>query len=114
MTDVRPHSLRWRLVRRLVVLQAAMLVLLVLFVVVALWGAGFLLSLESEDDTIDALRDAIFRDADGEIVVRDTPAVAKQREEFSQFLVRDQRPGRTFCFTRRGAWGICKNWRRPR
>ena len=46
MTDVRPHSLRWRLVRRLVVLQAAMLVLLVLFVVVALWGAGFLLSLE--------------------------------------------------------------------
>jgi signal transduction histidine kinase len=92
MTDVRPHSLRWRLVRRLVVLQAAMLVLLVLFVVVALWGAGFLLSLESEDDTIDALRDAIFRDADGEIVVRDTPTVAKQREESPNFwfVIRDR------------------------
>ena len=41
MTDVRPHSLRWQLVRRLAVVQAAMLALFVLFVVAALWGAGF-------------------------------------------------------------------------
>ena len=42
-----------------------MLALLVLFVVAALWGAGFLISLEPEDDTIDALREAIVRDANG-------------------------------------------------
>ena len=59
MTKVQPHSLRWRLVCRLVGLQAAMLALLVLVVIAALWGAGHLISLESEDDTIDALHDAV-------------------------------------------------------
>jgi hypothetical protein len=45
MTKVQPHSLRWRLVCRLVGLQAAMLALLVLVVIAALWGAGHLISL---------------------------------------------------------------------
>jgi hypothetical protein len=30
-------------------------------------------SLESEDDTIDALRDAVVRESNGDIAVRDTP-----------------------------------------
>lgn len=92
MTDVQPHSLRWRLVRRLVGLQAAMLALLVLFAVAALWGGGFLNSLESEDDTIDALRGAISRDANGKIVVRDTPALASRRAESGNFwfVLRDR------------------------
>ncbi len=92
MTDARPHSLRWRLVRRLVVLQAAMLTLFVLFVVAALWGGGFLVSLEPEDETIDALRNAIVRDANGDIAVRDTPALARRRERIPDFwfTVRDR------------------------
>jgi signal transduction histidine kinase len=92
MTDAQPHSLRWRLVSRLVVLQAAMLAVLVLFVVGALWAGGFLTSLESEDDTIDALRTAIARDANGGIVVRDTPALAKRRDVAPDlwFVIRDR------------------------
>jgi signal transduction histidine kinase len=92
MTDAQPHSLRWRLVSRLVVLQAAMLAVLVLFVVGALWAGGFLTSLESEDDTIDALRTAIARDANGGIVVRDAPALAKRRDVAPDlwFVIRDR------------------------
>jgi signal transduction histidine kinase len=92
MTDTRPHSLRWRLVRRLVALQAAMLALFVLVVVAALWSGGFLVSLEPEDETIDALRNAIVRDANGDIAVSDTPALARRREKIPDFwfTVRDR------------------------
>ena len=69
-----------------------MLVLLVLFVVAALWGAGFLTSLESEDDTIDALREAIVRDATGTSPCADTPALARWREQSPNFwfVIRDR------------------------
>lgn len=92
MTNVQQHSLRWRLVRRLVGLQAAMLALLVLVVIAALWGAGHLIALESEDDTIDALQGAITRDGNGDISVRDTPTLARRRAQAPNFwfLVRDR------------------------
>ena len=118
MTQAQPLSLRWHLVRRLVVLQATMLALLVLFIVAALWGTGFLISLEPEDDTIDALREAIARDATGGYLVRETPAIAQMARAISQFLVRDPGPGRTFGFAGQGAARICRHrrrarWRRP-
>ncbi len=111
MTDARPHSLRWRLVRRLVVLQAAMLALFVLIVVAALWSGGFLVSLEPEDETIDALRNAIVRDANGNIAVRDTPFLARRRERIPDFwfTVRDREGA--FRFSRPGAGGVCQNRR---
>jgi signal transduction histidine kinase len=92
MTCVEPPSLRWQLVFRLAWLQAAMLALLVLVVLAALWGTGHLISLESEDDTIDALRDAIVRDASGNLAVRDTPVLARRREQAPNFwfAVRDR------------------------
>jgi signal transduction histidine kinase len=92
MTRAQPVSLRWHLVRRLVVLQATMLVLLVLFIVAALWGAGFLTSLEPEDDTIDALHEAISRDATGGLLFAQTPAIAKWREQYPNvwFVIRDR------------------------
>jgi signal transduction histidine kinase len=88
----QPVSLRWHLVRRLVALQATTLVLLVLFIAAALWGTGFLISLEPEDDTIETLREAVARDAIGEILVAETPAVAKWREQSPNawFVVRDR------------------------
>ena len=97
MTTVQPQSLRWRLVCRLVGLQAAMLALLVLVVIAALWGAGHMISLEAEDDTIDALRDAIVRESNGDISVRDTPALAQRRAQAPNlwFLIRD-REGHSF------------------
>jgi signal transduction histidine kinase len=92
MTDVRQRSLRWQLVRRLAVVQATMLALFVLFAVAGLWSAGFLNSLEPEDDTIDALREAVVRDPNGEISVRDTPALVQRRRESPNFwfVVRDR------------------------
>jgi signal transduction histidine kinase len=92
MTKTQPHSLQWRLVRRLAGLQAAMLALLVLVVIAALWGAGHLIALESEDETIDALQDAIVRDSNGDISVRDTSTLAKRRAQAPNFwfMVRDR------------------------
>lgn len=58
MTVLRPRSLKWRLVGRLVVLQATMLsllVLLILLVVAALWRSG-VLSDDYEGSTLDVLR----------------------------------------------------------
>ena len=92
MTQAQPLSLRWHLVRRLVVLQATMLVMLVLLVMAALWATGFLVALEPEDDTIDALRAAISRDAGGGILVTETPAIASWREQYPNvwFVIRDR------------------------
>ncbi len=92
MTNIRTRSLRWDLVRRLVALQAVMLTLFVVLVIGALWSGGFLNSLEAEDDTIDALRDAVMRDANGGLALRDTPAMAKRRAEVPDFwfTVRDR------------------------
>lgn len=92
MTEVQAHSLRWRLVCRLAGLQAAMLALLVLVVIAVLWGTGHLISLESEDDTIEALRDAVVRESTGNISVRDTPVLAKRRAQAPNFwfLIRDR------------------------
>jgi signal transduction histidine kinase len=92
MTTRQPDSLRWRLVCRLVGLQATMLALLVLVIVAALWSAGHLTSLESEDDTIDVLRSAIVRDSNGAIAVRDTPALAKLGQQTPNFwfVIRDR------------------------
>ena len=92
MTEPQPRSLRWRLVRRLTALQATMLALFVLAVIAVLWGAGALNTLEPEDDTIDALRDAVVRDAGGGISVRETPAVSKRRDQSPNFwfVVRDR------------------------
>jgi signal transduction histidine kinase len=92
MTGARPRSLRWDLVRRLVALQAAMLILFVVLVVAALWSAGLLVSLEPEDDTIEALRDAVVRDGSGGLALRDTPALARRRAEVPDFwfMVRDR------------------------
>ena len=69
-----------------------MLALLVLVVIAALWGAGILISLEPEDDTIDALRDAVIRDEQRRHPVRDTPVLAKRRAQAPNFwfLIRDR------------------------
>ena len=69
-----------------------MLALLVLVVIAGLWSTGHLVTLESEDDTIDALREAIVRDTNGDLSVRDTPALAKRRRQAPNFwfVIRDR------------------------
>jgi len=88
----RPRSLTWRLVSRLMALQAAMLVIVLLLIVVALWGSGLLVSMEPGDEAIEVLRDAVTRDPTGHIAVRETPDVARQRALSADFwfLIRDR------------------------
>lgn len=92
MTKTNARSLRWHLIRRLVALQAAMLTAIVLLVVGGLWASGYLVSLEPDDDTIEIVRNAIHRSADGQITVQDTPALIRQRATLPDlwFVVRDR------------------------
>ncbi|QEL25442.1 HAMP domain-containing histidine kinase [Bosea sp. F3-2] len=75
----RAHSLKWRLIRRLLALQAALLSLLIVSIIAALYLGGHLLNFESEDVTIDALKNAVLRDANGGLAVRETPELIKLR-----------------------------------
>lgn len=88
----RVHSLKWRLVRRLLILQAAVLSLLVVAVIAALYGSGHLLNFESEDVTVDALKNAVFRDAGGDLTISPTPAMMRLRMTVPDlwFIVRDR------------------------
>lgn len=94
MSVLRPRSLKWRLVGRLVVLQATMLtllVLLILLVVAALWRSG-VLGDDYEGSTLDVLRAAIERDAGGGLILRPTPELASLRSEIADlwFVARDK------------------------
>jgi signal transduction histidine kinase len=94
VTVLWPRSLKWRLVGRLVVLQATMLTLLVLLVLLvgaALWLSG-VLGDDYEGSTLDVLRAAIDRDAGGGLILRPTPELANLRSEIVDlwFVVRDK------------------------
>jgi signal transduction histidine kinase len=85
-------SLRWRLVSRLSFLQAIFLTLLAVFIVAALWATGSFISLQPEDETIDAISQSIGRDANGALVLKETPALAARRSNLPGlwFVVRDR------------------------
>ncbi|SED72294.1 Signal transduction histidine kinase [Rhizobiales bacterium GAS191] len=94
MRAPRPRSLKWRLVRRLVVLQAGMLTLLILILIgvgAALWRSGVIAN-DYEGSTLDVLRDAIERDAGGGLALRPTPELAHLRTEVADlwFVIRDE------------------------
>ncbi len=94
MTLFRPRSLKWRLVCRLVTLQAiALTTLILLFMlgVAVLWRSG-VFSTEYEGSTIDAIRDSVGRDEHGALILRSTPELALLRSEVSDlwFIIRDE------------------------
>jgi signal transduction histidine kinase len=76
----RTRSLTWRLVSRLMGLQAAMLVVVLLLV-----------SVEPGDEAIEVLRAAVTRDSNGQIVLRETADIARLRERAGDFwfVIRD-------------------------
>lgn len=86
------HSLKWRLVRRLLALQAVMLSLLVVLLLGALYLGGYLLNFESEDVIVDAMRSAVERNADGGLSLRATPDLMRLRDEVPGlwFILRDR------------------------
>jgi signal transduction histidine kinase len=87
-----PYCLRSRLSWRLLSLQAAILVTLVVLVVGALCASGFVLVERDEDRLIDVVQRALSRDAMGALSLRTTPELTQLREDVPDlwFLVRDR------------------------
>ncbi|NLS01472.1 HAMP domain-containing histidine kinase [Rhizobium sp. P38BS-XIX] len=81
------RSLKWQLIRRLVVLQT----LILLFVLAIMFLKGDLFAFRSTDRTIEALQHAIQRDAGGGLELRDTTELTALRgaEPGLWFIIRD-------------------------
>ena len=91
MKAPRPRSLQWLLVRRLILLQAAMLAIFIALCAAALWIANPTLLADNEAAAT-ALKDAVDREPDGRLVVRDTQALRLFRESFPHvwYIIRDK------------------------
>jgi signal transduction histidine kinase len=74
-------TLRWRLVRRLVLLQVALLTALLLVLLGLSWWRGDATMLETEDRVLDVVHDALVRRPDGSLALRPTPALAELRAD---------------------------------
>lgn len=68
MRQRRPRSLQWVLVRRLILLQAAMLAIFIALCAAALWIANPTLMVDNEAAAA-ALKGAVDRDKDGRLAV---------------------------------------------
>jgi len=90
--SLRQPSLRWQLVWRLSSLQAAFLTVLAILIVAALWVTGSFVSLQPEDETIDAIARSITRGENGALTLSQTSALAARRAELPGlwFVVRDR------------------------
>lgn len=90
MKEMRARSLQWVLVRRLILLQAATLIIFIVLCVAALWIANPRLLIDNEA-AVAALKEAVDRDSDGKLVVHDTEELRSFREEFPNvwYIIRD-------------------------
>ncbi|MGG6897004.1 sensor histidine kinase [Rhizobium sp. BR 315] len=87
MKKATGRSLKWQLIRRLLILQS-----LILFLVLGImFFRGDLFAFRSMDRTIEALRYAVQRDASGALQLRDTPELMALRsaEPALWFVIRD-------------------------
>ncbi|WP_448043652.1 sensor histidine kinase [Bradyrhizobium liaoningense] len=87
-----PYCLRSRLSWRLLWLQAALLVALVVVVIGALCASGFVLVPRDEDRVIEIVQGALARDEQGGLTLRPTAELKQLREETPDLwlLVRDR------------------------
>lgn len=92
MTAPNTASLRSRLVRRLISLQAVVLAALVVLVIGSLWASGCVLHQRDEGRGINVLRGALARKPDGKLFLRQTQALKELRADAPKlwFLIRDK------------------------
>ncbi|WP_352127080.1 HAMP domain-containing sensor histidine kinase [Mesorhizobium sp. dw_380] len=90
MKTARTGSLQWILVRRLILLQAATLLIFIVLCAAALWIANPRLLIDNEA-AVAAVRDAVDRDKDGRLIVRETEELTAFRDGFPNvwYIVRD-------------------------
>lgn len=91
MKQGRARSLQWILVRRLILLQAAMLVSFIVLFIIALSVANPQLMVDNEA-AVAAITGAIERDEDGKLIVNYTKELADFRTEYPYvwYIIRDQ------------------------
>ena len=91
MKKARTRSLQWVLVRRLILLQAAMLLIFIALCAAALWIANPRLLVDNEA-AVAALKNAVERGPDGRLVVRETDELRTFRESFPHvwYIIRDR------------------------
>ncbi|QKD05944.1 sensor histidine kinase [Mesorhizobium loti R88b] len=90
MKKVRTRSLQWILVRRMILLQAATLLIFIVLCAAALWIANPRLLIDNEA-AVAAIKEAVGRDSGGKLIVHETEGLASFREGFPNvwYIVRD-------------------------
>ncbi|WP_027060948.1 sensor histidine kinase [Mesorhizobium loti] len=90
MKKVRTRSLQWILVRRMILLQAATLLIFIVLCAAALWIANPRLLIDNEA-AVAAIKEAVGRDGSGRLIVHETEGLASFREGFPNvwYIVRD-------------------------
>ena len=85
-----PRSFGWALVRGLIIFEAVAVAFVILIAAALLWSSGLLIA-SYENGNVDVLRNAIGRDANGELVLVETPEVKQLRRDAGNvwFVVRD-------------------------
>jgi len=92
MKKMKFYSLKWRLIRRLVALQAATLVLIAIAFAFVFWISGMSGIFAPDEHAIDAVSESIAWNADGSMRITNTDDLGYQRDKAADFwfLVRDQ------------------------
>lgn len=87
----RPRSLKWSLVLRIAILQCVMLTLIIVVIIGVMLATG-LIPHDYEDGTMDVLADAVTRDANGLLVLKESSDLTKLRSEVPDlwFIIRDK------------------------
>ncbi|RUW62913.1 HAMP domain-containing sensor histidine kinase [Mesorhizobium sp. M7A.F.Ca.US.008.03.1.1] len=90
MKTRRTRSLQWVLVRRMILLQAATLLVFIVLCAAALWIANPRLLADNEA-AVATLKDAVDRDGNGKLIVHETSELRSFREGFPNvwYIIRD-------------------------
>ncbi|WP_217571757.1 HAMP domain-containing sensor histidine kinase [Mesorhizobium sp. GbtcB19] len=87
----RPRSLKWSLVLRIAILQCVMLTLIIAGIIGVMLATG-IIPHDYEDGTMDVLADAVARDTNGALVLKENSDLAKLRSDVPDlwFIIRDK------------------------
>ncbi|RUU61136.1 HAMP domain-containing sensor histidine kinase [Mesorhizobium sp. M2C.T.Ca.TU.002.02.1.1] len=87
----RPRSLKWSLVLRIAILQCVMLTLIIAGIIGAMLATG-IIPHDYEDGTMDVLADAVVRDANGALALKENSDLTKLRSDVPDlwFIIRDK------------------------
>lgn len=85
-----PSSLKWQLITRIVIAQALVVLLALALFVAFLWLSGFVHE-RYDRGVIDAIKDAVARDAEGHLILNNTPELTALRRDDKSlwFIIHD-------------------------